>query len=86
MVESGLKGFEVVPWYGILAPAGTPGATVARLNTEIERILRLPDVKDRMNGLGAEAIGGPPERFAAQIESDIAKYAKAVKASGAQVN
>jgi tripartite-type tricarboxylate transporter receptor subunit TctC len=86
MIESGIAGFEVVPWYGILGPAGMQATVISHLNTEVERILKLPDVKERMASLGAEAIGGTPEQFAAQIKSDIAKYAKAVKASGAKVN
>lgn len=86
MTESGVAQFEVIPWYGIMAPAGTPPSIVAKLNSEIERVLKLPDIRERMASLGAEPLGGSPERFAAQIRSDIAKYAPAIKASGAQVN
>ena len=86
MIESGVAGFEVIPWYGLMTAAGTPASTVAKLNAEVDRALGLPDVKERLASLGAEGLGGPPERFSRQIASDIAKYAKVVKESGARID
>jgi tripartite-type tricarboxylate transporter receptor subunit TctC len=84
--ESGLPGFEVVGWYGVLAPAGTPPAIVDRLNAEIVRILALPDVKARIAGAGAEVVGDSPAHFEAFLKTDIARWAKLIKASGAHID
>ena len=80
--ESGLPGFEVDFWIGILAPAGTPPAIVARLNAEVNRILAQEDVRERLIVLGTEPIGGSPQQFAALIKKDIARWAEAIRASG----
>ena len=80
--ESGLPGFEVDFWIGILAPAGTPPAVVTRLNTEVNRILALDDVKERLLILGTDPIGGSPQQFAELIRKDIARWAQAIKATG----
>lgn len=81
---SGLRGFEVDFWIGILAPAGTPQAIVSRLNREVNRIIAQDDVKDRLVALGTDPVGGTPEDFGKIIRADIAKWAKAIKASGAR--
>jgi tripartite-type tricarboxylate transporter receptor subunit TctC len=78
LAESGYAGFDVLSWYGILAPAGTPREVVGRLNAEINAILRAPDVRERLAGLGAEPTGGTPEQFAATIRADAARWAKVV--------
>lgn len=80
MDESGLKGFELLGWIGLLAPAGTPQAVINRLNGEVQRMLA-GDLKPRLVDLGLDAAGGSPESFSAFIKSDIAKYAKIVKAA-----
>jgi tripartite-type tricarboxylate transporter receptor subunit TctC len=80
--ESGLPGFEVDFWIGMLAPAGTPPAVVTRLNTEVNRILMLDEVKERLLVLGTDPIGGTPQQFADLIKKDIARWAVAIKASG----
>ena len=83
--EAGLPGFVVESWYGILAPAGTPRAIVAKLNTEIVRHLHSDDLKARMAAEGAEVIGSSPEQLAKQMREDLARWAKPVKESGARV-
>ena len=80
--DSGLPGFEVDFWIGILAPAGTPAAVVTRLNTEVNRIIGQDDIRDRLIVLGTDPIGGTPQQFAALIRKDIARWAEAIKASG----
>jgi tripartite-type tricarboxylate transporter receptor subunit TctC len=77
--ELGLKGFDIGTWFGVLAPAATPREVVARLNTEIVKILQSADFKQRMAEIGAETVGNTPEHMAAQIKSDTEKFAKLVK-------
>jgi len=86
VAESALTGYEVVQWNGVLAPARAPGAIIARLNTEIERILALPEMKSRLAADGADPAGGPPEKFAAFIRADIDKWNKVIKAANVQVD
>jgi len=84
--ESGLRGFDISTWFGVFAPAGKPPAIVTRLNTEIVRILHTPDMKERLATLGAEPVGNKPDEFAAFIRSEIPKYARVIKASGAKAD
>ncbi len=84
--EAGLKGFDSVACNGVLAPAGTPKEIIAKLNTEIVRILNLPDVRERLSSQGADTVGSTPEQFAAWIRSEVQKWAKVVKDSGASVD
>lgn len=86
VAESGLPGYEVINWYGVLAPAGAPQAIVAKLNAEITRIMNLPDVKERLAGLGSETMTSTPQEFASFIKSETAKWAKVVKFSGARLD
>ena len=81
---SGLPGFEVDFWIGMLVPTGTPAAAVGKLNTEVNRILALDDIKSRLTALGTDIIGGSAQSFADLIKSDIARWGKAIKASGAK--
>ncbi|MDB5810063.1 MAG: transporter substrate-binding protein [Betaproteobacteria bacterium] len=81
MDESGLKGFELLGWIGLLGPAGTPREIVERLNTEVNRMLA-GDIRSKLTELGLDAVGGTPEQFGAFIRQDIAKYAKIVKTAG----
>ena len=79
---AGLPGFEVLGWFGVVAPSGTPNDVITRLNGEIVRILKLPDVKQRLSDQGAEAAPSTPEQFGALIRADTARYAQVVKATG----
>ena len=82
--EIALPGFEANTWHGVVVPAGTPGAVVARLNREIVAILHLPDVIERLSGQGAEPVGSTPEEFAAYIRAETVKWARVVRESGAK--
>ncbi|HZN23481.1 MAG TPA: tripartite tricarboxylate transporter substrate binding protein [Burkholderiales bacterium] len=86
VAESGLPGFEALQWFGVLAPAGTAREIVSKLNVDIVKTLRLPDVRERMVGLGAEVVGSSPEQFASFQKADAAKWAKVVKESGAKID
>ena len=79
--ESGLKGFETSQWYGILAPAGTPNAIVQKLSLEINRILKQPDVIDRLSADGSVARGTTPDEFAAFIKAERERWGKVVKSA-----
>jgi len=84
MVEAGVSNFEVVVWFGFLAPAGTPREIVTLLNAEINRAMLLPDVKDKLNSAGLIIVAEPPEFFASTIKSDFAKYGKLIRDIGFQ--
>jgi len=86
LAESGLPGFEVGSWQGVFAPAGTPPEIVKRLNTEIVKILKLPDVSEKLVGLGAEPVGNTAEEFTALVKAEVVKWADVVKKSGAKVD
>lgn len=79
LAEAGLKGFDIGTWFGVLAPTGTPPEIVARLNTEIVRIVQAPDFRERMAEIGAEPIGSTAEQMAQQIRDETAKFAALVK-------
>ncbi len=82
MMESGIAGFESGTWYVLSGPAGLPREVVQRLNSEINRIVQLPDVREKLAALGADPMNGTPDQTAAFLRSEIAKWAKVVKASG----
>jgi tripartite-type tricarboxylate transporter receptor subunit TctC len=86
MIEGGVAGYEVVSWQGIFAPAKTPPEIVRRLNTEIVKIINMPDVRERFAGLGLEPAGNSSEDFAAFQKAEIAKWAKVVKEGGVKVD
>jgi tripartite-type tricarboxylate transporter receptor subunit TctC len=77
--ESGVKGFEIVQWYGFFAPAKTPKDIVARLNAEIVAVLRDPEVVKKMTEQGADIVTGSPEQFGKLAQSELAKWSKLVK-------
>lgn len=80
-----LPGYEMDPWFGVLGPSGIPKAAAARLQGEISRILRAPEMKDHLNSLGAEPAATTADQFAAHIQSEIARYAKLVALAGLKV-
>jgi tripartite-type tricarboxylate transporter receptor subunit TctC len=80
--ESGLKGFEVNGWYGMLAPARTPQKSVAALNAALRQSLEEPETRSRLAASGLDPLPGTPEQFATLIRSEIGKWAKVVKAAG----
>jgi tripartite-type tricarboxylate transporter receptor subunit TctC len=80
--ESGLPGYEVVNWYGVIAPAKTPPAVIAKLNAEIRKILQAPDTKSRLQAQGFETAGNTPEEFDVFIRSEVGKWSKVVKQAG----
>ncbi len=84
--ETGLPGFDIYTWWGFMAPAGTPPEIIAKWNAEVRRILATPEMKAFFAQQGAEPAADSPEQFAAMIKSEIAKYAKIVKQSGAKVD
>jgi len=86
IAESGLPGFDIETWFGILAPAGIPREVLDRLHAEFTRALAAPDIREKMLNLGAEPVGNRPEEFAAYIHSEAEKYARVIKASGAKVD
>jgi tripartite-type tricarboxylate transporter receptor subunit TctC len=86
IAESGVPGFDVSPWYGVVVPAGTPADIVNRLNGEIAKAIQAPDVKERLASQGFETTLSTPREFDAYIRSEIVKWAKVVKQSGARID
>jgi tripartite-type tricarboxylate transporter receptor subunit TctC len=84
IAEAGLPGFEASNWYAVLAPAGTPAEIVAKINTELNRILKTADVRDRLAFLGLDARGMAPDEFGTFMKTEIAKWATVIKASKAR--
>ena len=79
MDEAGVPGYQVQVWFGIVAPAATPKDVVAKLNTEINRILALADVKERFTQSGIDIVGGASEVFDKQIREQVTTWSKVVK-------
>lgn len=84
--ETGLKGYEVYSWIGIMGPAGLPREIVSRLHAEANRVIKLPDVSRRFANLGIDIIGNAPDEFARIMETDLAKFGKLVKAAGVRLD
>lgn len=82
--EQGLKGFETGSWFGIAVPTGTPREIINKLHAEVVRIIKIPEVTDRIASEGAEFVGDTPEQFTAFFKSEVAKWGKAVTVSGAK--
>ena len=85
VAEAGLPGFEVLSWYGLVAPAGTPQAIIARLNAEAARGADAADFRARMEPLGFDVATSSPEAMAARVQADIARWAPIIKAAGVRI-
>jgi len=85
-VAESLPGYETVAWFGVLAPAGTPKDVVNRLSMEIAKIARSPDMRERLEGMGAEPVGSTPEEFGAVMARDIAKWTALAKSVGIKID
>jgi len=83
--EAGVPGYELSPWYGLLAPAGTPREVVVRLGEEVSRVVRAPEMKEKLAVQGAEVAGGSPEEFAALIRADTSTWSRVVKDAGIRI-
>jgi len=84
MMEAGVPGYEATNWFGTAVPAKTPPAIVAKLSQDIGRVLHLPDVRERLLAQGMEPVSNTPEEFSTYVRSEMTKWAKVVKASGAK--
>jgi tripartite-type tricarboxylate transporter receptor subunit TctC len=82
MIEEGVAGFEVTSWFGLLAPAGTPPAIVAKLHQEAIRIVSHPDMREKLGLIGLDVVSDAPDAFAEIIRSDTLKWAKVIKEAG----
>jgi tripartite-type tricarboxylate transporter receptor subunit TctC len=86
IAEAGVPGYEATAWFGIVGPAHIPPDILKRLNSELDKILKMREVKDKFEELGTETVGGTPEQFTAHIKKEVAKWAKVVEFSGAKVD
>ncbi len=86
IAESGYPGFEALAWNGVLVPAGTPKAIIARLNAEINAVLKEPDVVQKLHALGFDLIGGTPDEFGALIKGESDKWAPVIKKLGLKID
>jgi tripartite-type tricarboxylate transporter receptor subunit TctC len=84
--ESGVPGFDISAWYGIFAAANTPAPIVQKLNAEFIKAMAVPDAKQRIEGYGYQIIGSTPAQLDAHVKSEIARWGKVVRDSGAQAN
>jgi tripartite-type tricarboxylate transporter receptor subunit TctC len=83
--ESGMPEFEVDTWYGVLAPAGVPREIVARLNGDLVRMMRAPEMRERLAPMGIQPLASTPEEFGEFLQSEVARWGKVVREAGAQV-
>lgn len=82
VAESGVPGYEVTTWYGLSAPAGTPQAVIDRLHKEVVRAVNSPDLRERLQVLGADPVGNTPQQYAAFVQEEIDKWGKVIRAAG----
>lgn len=86
LAEAGLRGIDVNPWFGLLAPAGTPAAVVQRINADVNALLATTEVRERFAASGADVLSSSPERFAETMREDLARWARVVRESGARID
>lgn len=86
LISDTVRGLAVTPWYGVLAPAGTPAPILAQLDSLIQRAIEAPDVREKLANVGAEPYRLPPDQFAALIRADLPRWARVVKDSGATID
>lgn len=84
MQEAGIKGYESMTWYGIVAPIGTPPEVVSKLSAEVAAILKQPDTNERLSREGADPVGSSPQEFGRFMQSEIEKWRKVIRAAGIQ--
>jgi tripartite-type tricarboxylate transporter receptor subunit TctC len=85
MDEAGVKGYAADAWFGLFAPTGTPAAVIERVNTEVNRALKLASLKQRFETLGCEPAGGTQAQFAAYFRAEVEKWGKVIKSAGVQL-
>lgn len=85
VAEAGVPGYDSGAWFGLVAPTGTPRAVIDKLATETQRILKLPDVRERISALGAEIVGNAPDEFNAFMKSELAKWAKVIQEANVEL-
>ncbi len=86
VAESGVPGYEASTWYGLVTPAKAPRAVVSKLSADVKQVLALPEGQERLTGVGVDLIGNSPEEFAQFIKTEIARWSRVVKFSGAQID
>jgi tripartite-type tricarboxylate transporter receptor subunit TctC len=86
VAEAGVPGFEAIAWHGLVVPAGTPQPVIQRLNAELNRVLKIPDVRERLATLGAEVIGGEPRQLTEMIRVEIPRWAKVIEEAGIRID
>lgn len=86
VAQSGLKGYDVTTWYGVLAPAGVAAPILGKVNTDMVRVIRLPEVQERFASEGGDVVAGKPDEFAAFIARELVKWAKVAKDAGVKVD
>jgi tripartite-type tricarboxylate transporter receptor subunit TctC len=84
--ESGIRNFEALAWWGIVAPAGTPADVISKINTEVARVLKLPDVRAKLTEQSLYPVGSTPAQFDTHIRAETARYSKVVKEAGIKVD
>ncbi|HEX2117408.1 MAG TPA: tripartite tricarboxylate transporter substrate binding protein [Alphaproteobacteria bacterium] len=86
IAEQGFPGFEATSWYALMVPANTPKGVIGKLHRETVRILQLPDVKDKLAGLGADPVGNSPEELATTIREESARWAEVIRKQGIKLD
>ena len=86
VAESGLKNFEVLTWYGVMAPAGVPAAIVGKIHADVTRVIRQTEIREQFASEGGAVVANTPEQFGAVIERELLKWSKVAKAAGAKVD